>query len=304
MFGVVAQPTMADDDDSKKAQTVEIAKAVNKLKPIAKKVSPKAEYLMVCDISSEDEKSLDMLKDLRKTARHLKSKKVTVLLISHDDSKKKTVAFLKKNKLKYATLMKEDMDEDVESVLSGYTGEHTVGLTLLNAEGTSVLSGGAELAENWADQMEISAKLVEMANEPVDAKKAPVAAALKAIPAAGGMLNTEADVYIYLFSASWCGPCRAEMPKIVKEREKMLQEGMKTEVVLIGADSSLEGVKKYMQDFNIPFYGVFARDPKVGHLPALEQPRGIPFCIFVDKKGNKIHSGHASAIMNWRTIAK
>ncbi|MBR4884808.1 MAG: hypothetical protein IKZ33_05790, partial [Lentisphaeria bacterium] len=40
-----------------------------------------------------------------------------------------------------------------------------------------------------------------------------------------GRLNTKADYYIYLFSASWCGPCCKEMPEIVEHHKKMKQDG-------------------------------------------------------------------------------
>ena len=44
----------------------------------------------------------------------------------------------------------------------------------------------------------------------------PVVPAVKKMKRVKGNANAKADYYIYLFSASWCGPCCKEMPNIVK----------------------------------------------------------------------------------------
>ena len=62
-----------------------------------------------------------------------------------------------------------------------------------------------------------------------EVKLSPVA---QALADAGYFTETEANpkakVYIFICSASWCGPCRALMPQIVKEYEKKIKKNIKT----------------------------------------------------------------------------
>lgn len=59
----------------------------------------------------------------------------------------------------------------------------------------------------------------------------------------GGEPNTKAKFYIYLQSASWCPPCRKEMPKIVEMYPEMKKA--KVEIILIGWDRSKEAAQKF-----------------------------------------------------------
>ena len=52
------------------------------------------------------------------------------------------------------------------------------------------------------------------------------------------------------FSASWCGPCRAFTPSLIKFRNEHRAE---FEVVLVGADGSSRAQANYMRKYKMPW---------------------------------------------------
>ena len=145
----------------------------------------------------------------------------------------------------------------------------------------------------------------EWATMKIDENKYPVAAALRKVKTQTfGMFDPKADYYVFLFSASWCGPCKAIMPDIAGKVYPEMQKTKKprVEIILLGMDQTPEGVGQYRDHYNAKFFAVHQKDPAVRQLPGYTSPGGIPHCIFVDKSGNKIHAGHGSALMNWKNI--
>lgn len=114
--------------------------------------------------------------------------------------------------------------------------------------------------------------------------------------------NLKAKYYVYLQSASWCGPCKAEMPDIVKAYPNMKKK--KVEIILIGADRTKEDAILYLDSFKAAFPGVHYKSPGVKDLPGFTPAPGIPHATFVDDKGRVLGEGHGSIIMNWEQIIK
>ena len=125
-----------------------------------------------------------------------------------------------------------------------------------------------------------------------------VGEALKKLKTFNGKPNTNAKFYIYLQSASWCGPCRAEMPNIVKEYKKIKRAG--GEIILLGCDKTLDAAKEYLKKFRAKFPGMMA---EMGQsLPGFERAGGIPNAMFVRPDGSVMKNGHGSIIMDWESI--
>ncbi len=112
----------------------------------------------------------------------------------------------------------------------------------------------------------------------------------------------DARFYIYLCSASWCGPCRAAMPGIVKAYANIKKAG--GELVLLCYDSTERAGNAYVKKYGMKFPAIMTNWNDAGklNLPGFSAPRGIPHAIFVKPDGSVIHKGHGSDISRWEEI--
>lgn len=88
-------------------------------------------------------------------------------------------------------------------------------------------------------------------------------------------------VFINLW-ATWCGPCRAEMPSIQKLYDQIDQEKIKFVILSLDNDADLPKIIKYVDkyDYTFPVY-----QPK-GFLPAQLSVPSIPTTFIIDTNGN------------------
>ncbi len=111
--------------------------------------------------------------------------------------------------------------------------------------------------------------------------------------------NTRAKYYIYLCSASWCGPCNNEMPHVVEAYKKM-KKSKKVELILVSCDSKQEDAEAFLEKFGAEFPAVMSTESS--SLPGFTPPRSIPSAIIVDAKGNVVKSGHGSIASQWEQV--
>lgn len=81
------------------------------------------------------------------------------------------------------------------------------------------------------------------------------------------------------FWASWCPPCKREMPSIQKLYDAM--SGGNTEFLLVSLDDSFDKAKNYMasQKYSMPVYY------PAGNLPPLFNVESIPTTFVFDEQG-------------------
>lgn len=97
------------------------------------------------------------------------------------------------------------------------------------------------------------------ASAPVaEASTAPcaMAAALQSLASpAFGTLDTNADYYIFIYSASWCAPCRALMKELVESigPEIRKERSCRIEIVFMGLESA-ESLAAYRKEAGIDFW--------------------------------------------------
>lgn len=84
------------------------------------------------------------------------------------------------------------------------------------------------------------------------------------------------------FFATWCPPCRQELPHLQKEVYNKLKSNPNFELIILGREHSWEEIKKFKTDnkFNMPFYPDMGR--KVFSLYATQN---IPRNFIIDKDG-------------------
>ncbi len=126
-----------------------------------------------------------------------------------------------------------------------------------------------------------------------------VAAAMRKIKWFNGKPSKKAEYYIYLQSASWCGPCCAEMPEIAKEYLAMKKDG-RVELVLLGCDRSVGDAKAFLKDYKAKFPGTMQNGKGVAELPGFRPSNGVPNAIIVDAEGNVLANDHGSIVRQWR----
>jgi len=111
------------------------------------------------------------------------------------------------------------------------------------------------------------------------------------------------------FSASWCGPCRAFTPSLIKFREAHKEN---FEVVLIGADGSSKAQANYMKKYKMPWLALKNQSREATEIRKSLQVPHIPFLVILDpggkivsKNGRKeISRSGDDAFATWKKLPK
>jgi len=101
------------------------------------------------------------------------------------------------------------------------------------------------------------------------------------------LLEWQGRVLVCNFWATWCAPCREEIPLLVSIRDRLVTKGI--EIVGIGVDNAAkisEFVKIYEVSYPILVAGAEALElmRKLGNTAG-----GLPFTVFLDRQGALAH---------------
>ncbi len=83
------------------------------------------------------------------------------------------------------------------------------------------------------------------------------------------------------FWATWCPPCREEMPSMERLHKQLKDEGL--EIVAVDLQESAEKVKDFMDQYKLTFTALLDKDGQVGRIYGA---RSIPTTYLIDREGN------------------
>lgn len=110
--------------------------------------------------------------------------------------------------------------------------------------------------------------------------------------------DKDAKFYILLFSSSWCGPCRKEMPRIVNEYNDFIKPHPDIELILISCDKKDSEALRWAKEENMSF-PILLPDTKNKRPDILKKNTcsTIPRMLVVDAQGEKIMLDHPAKVL-------
>jgi len=92
---------------------------------------------------------------------------------------------------------------------------------------------------------------------------------------------------VIAFWATWCKPCRKELPAIKEVYEKYKEQGLTILAISIDSPRSLSKVKTFVKKSDLPYE--FLVDPN-GEQSAKLQVKDIPYTLLANKSGELVYT--------------
>ena len=104
--------------------------------------------------------------------------------------------------------------------------------------------------------------------------------------------DLEGKVVFLNFWATWCGPCREEMPSMEKLWQKFKEEAFV--ILAVDLQEKEEEVNSFMNDYGLTFQALLDSKGEVGSMYAV---RAIPTTFLIDPEGRIV--GKALGARDW-----
>ena len=97
----------------------------------------------------------------------------------------------------------------------------------------------------------------------------------------------EGQILVWNFWATWCTPCREEIPLLIAAREKYGPSGI--EIVGIAIDNAAK-VREFSSSLNIPYPILLAETSGLDLMRTLgNSSGGLPYTVVIDRQGNLVY---------------
>ncbi|NOZ01743.1 MAG: TlpA family protein disulfide reductase [Deltaproteobacteria bacterium] len=93
---------------------------------------------------------------------------------------------------------------------------------------------------------------------------------------------------LYAFFATWCVPCRAELPEIDEINHKYAPLGLKVVLVSIDSPSSASELPGFLAQYGITTPWILDSESEL--LVRFNPTGGVPFTVLLDPKGRKVYA--------------
>lgn len=93
------------------------------------------------------------------------------------------------------------------------------------------------------------------------------------------------------FWARWCGPCRDEIPELVRLREAQGEDGIEVVGVSVEAEDKLESVRDFAKAYDMSYPVAVAGKDGIPLMKALGNAQaGLPFTVYIGRDGKPVGS--------------
>lgn len=140
-----------------------------------------------------------------------------------------------------------------------------------SAEAPGPAAGGAEASKKSSDYPPIAAAIAQSDIKNIDGTTFKLA-------------DRKGKVILLNLWATWCGPCRSEMPTLVKMQDQLGGQGL--EIIGLNADDEpIETIKPFAQSLNINYQLAWPDTNLQKELLKISQFGGIPQSFLIDRDG-------------------
>ena len=105
----------------------------------------------------------------------------------------------------------------------------------------------------------------------------------------------EGDFILLNFWATWCAPCRIEMPALEKLHQNLFEQGLRVVGVNLGEETKL--IEDFIEKTHITFEVVIDHDLSIGKIYAA---RSLPMTYVIDPEG--IIVARAIGVRDWDSV--